>query len=148
MRRRCSEKTSDAQLAETCCVREKGYSQRRACRLVGLHSKTYRYVTKRSGDEELRRQLRELASHRRHTIWRSGSGPASARTSLYSTRRFGQSKREISGIAHLSAREARASPWLSSGLKFTPPNPLTHLARWGLPRCPSSTGYWVGNGTA
>src|ERR1700693_4353769 len=46
-------------------VREKGYSQRRACRLVGLHPKTYRYVTKRSGDEELRRRLRELASQRR-----------------------------------------------------------------------------------
>jgi putative transposase len=42
----------------TWAVREKGYSQRRACRLVGLHAKTYRYVTKRSGDEELRRGWR------------------------------------------------------------------------------------------
>ena len=51
-------------------VREKGYSQRRACRLVGLHPKTYRYVTKRSGDEELRRRLRELASQRRRFGYR------------------------------------------------------------------------------
>jgi len=36
----------------TWAVREKGYSQRRACRLVGLHPKTYRYASKRSGDEE------------------------------------------------------------------------------------------------
>ena len=37
--------------AVTWAIREKGYSQRRACRLVGLHPKTYRYVPKRSGDE-------------------------------------------------------------------------------------------------
>ena len=49
----------------TWAVREKGYSQRHACRLVGLHPKTYRYVTKRSDDEALRRRLRELASQRR-----------------------------------------------------------------------------------
>jgi hypothetical protein len=41
--------------AVTWAVQAKGYSQRHACRLVGLHRKTYRYVTKRSGDEELRR---------------------------------------------------------------------------------------------
>ena len=54
----------------TWAVREKGYSQRHACRLVGLHPKTYRYVTKRSGDEELRRRLRELASQRRRFGYR------------------------------------------------------------------------------
>ena len=35
----------------TWAVQEKGYSQRRACGLVGLHPKTCRYVAKRSGDE-------------------------------------------------------------------------------------------------
>jgi putative transposase len=54
----------------TWAVREKGYSQRRACRLVGLHPKTYRYAPKRSGDEELRRLLRELASQRRRFGYR------------------------------------------------------------------------------
>jgi putative transposase len=49
----------------TWAVREKSYSQRRACGLVGLHPKTYRYASKRSGDEELRKRLRELASQRR-----------------------------------------------------------------------------------
>lgn len=54
----------------TWAVREKGYSQRHACRLVGLHPKTYRYVTKRSDDEELRERLRELASQRRRFGYR------------------------------------------------------------------------------
>lgn len=54
----------------TWAVREKGYSQRRACRLVGLHPKTYRYAPKRSGDEELRKRLRELASQRRRFGYR------------------------------------------------------------------------------
>ncbi len=54
----------------TWAVRERGYSQRHACRLVGLHPKTYRYVTKRSGDEELRQRLREMASQRRRFGYR------------------------------------------------------------------------------
>ena len=54
----------------TCAVREKGYSQRRACRLVGLHPKTYRYASKRTGDEGLRAKLRELASQRRRFGYR------------------------------------------------------------------------------
>ena len=54
----------------TWAIREKSYSQRHACRLVGLHPKTYRYVTKRSGDEELRQRLRELASQRRRFGYR------------------------------------------------------------------------------
>ena len=54
----------------TWAVREKGYSQRRACGLVGLHPKTYRYASKRPLDEGLRRQLRELASQRRRFGYR------------------------------------------------------------------------------
>ena len=56
--------------AVTWAIREKNYSQRRACGLVGLHPKTYRYATKRSGDEEHRRRLRELASQRRRFGYR------------------------------------------------------------------------------
>jgi len=54
----------------TWAIREKGYSQRRACGLVGLHPKTYRYASKRTGDEELRAKLRELASQRRRFGYR------------------------------------------------------------------------------
>ena len=54
----------------TWAVQERGYSQRRACGLVGLHPKTYRYAAKRSGDEELRIRLRELASQRRRFGYR------------------------------------------------------------------------------
>jgi putative transposase len=56
--------------AVTWAVQEKGYSQRRACGLVGLHPKTYRYASKRTGDEELRARLRELASQRRRFGYR------------------------------------------------------------------------------
>lgn len=54
----------------TWAIREKDYSQRRACGLVGLHPKTYRYASKRTGDEELRPRLRELASQRRRFGYR------------------------------------------------------------------------------
>jgi putative transposase len=56
--------------AVTWAVREKGYSQRRACGLVGLHPKTYRYASKRTGDEGLRAKLRDLASQRRRFGYR------------------------------------------------------------------------------
>jgi putative transposase len=56
--------------AVTWAVREKSYSQRRACGLVGLHPKTYRYASKRTGDEGLRVKLRELASQRRRFGYR------------------------------------------------------------------------------
>jgi len=56
--------------AVTWAIRERSYSQRRACRLVGLHAKTYRYVTRRSDDAAVRARLRELASQRRRFGYR------------------------------------------------------------------------------
>jgi putative transposase len=56
--------------AVTWAIQEKSYSQRRACGLVGLHPKTYRYASKRTGDEGLRAKLRELASQRRRFGYR------------------------------------------------------------------------------
>ena len=54
----------------TWAVRERAIRSDDACRLVGLHPKTYRYVTNRPGDEELRSRLRELASQRRRFGYR------------------------------------------------------------------------------
>jgi len=54
----------------TWAIQEKSYSQRRACGLVGLHAKTYRYASKRTGDEEVRIRLRDLASQRRRFGYR------------------------------------------------------------------------------
>ena len=54
----------------TWAIDEKGYSQRRACRLVGLRAKTYRYVSTRPDDGALRARLRELASQRRRFGYR------------------------------------------------------------------------------
>ena len=39
----------------TWAIEQKGYSQRRACGLVGLAPKTYRYRSRRPDDGELRR---------------------------------------------------------------------------------------------
>ena len=54
----------------TWAVQDRGYSQRRACGLVGLHAKTYRYASKRTSDVDLRATLRELASQRRRFGYR------------------------------------------------------------------------------
>jgi len=51
-------------------IAERRYTQRRACRLVGLHPKTYRYVSKRPDDGALRARLRELAAVRRRFGYR------------------------------------------------------------------------------
>lgn len=51
-------------------IQEKRYTQRRACALVGLHPKTYRYVSRRPDDAALRTRLRELAVVRRRFGYR------------------------------------------------------------------------------
>src|SRR6201994_3623153 len=56
--------------AVTWAIDEKGYSQRRACRLVGLQPKTYRYASIRPDDGLLRTRLKELASQRRRFGYR------------------------------------------------------------------------------
>ena len=56
--------------AVTWAIDEKSYSQRRACALVGLHPRTYRYASTRPDDGALRAKLRELASQRRRFGYR------------------------------------------------------------------------------
>ena len=51
-------------------IEEKTYSQTRACALIGLAPKTFRYQAKREGDEAIRRRLRELAGERRRFGYR------------------------------------------------------------------------------
>ena len=51
-------------------IREKSYSQRRACQLVGLQPKTYRHVSRRPDDSDLRARLRALAAQRRRFGYR------------------------------------------------------------------------------
>jgi putative transposase len=50
-------------------IKERDYSQRRACALVGLAPKVYRY-RRRSDDGVLRTRLRALAAHRRRFGYR------------------------------------------------------------------------------
>ena len=54
----------------TWAIAHKGYSQRRACGLIGLAAKTYRYRPRRPDEDELRRRLRQLASERRRFGYR------------------------------------------------------------------------------
>jgi putative transposase len=54
----------------TWAIEQKSYSQRRACELVGLAPKTYRYRSRRPDDGELRQKLRELAAERRRFGYR------------------------------------------------------------------------------
>ena len=54
----------------TWAIEEKTYSQARACALIGLAPKTFRYQAKREGDEAIRKQLRELAGERRRFGYR------------------------------------------------------------------------------
>lgn len=49
---------------------DKDCSQRRACGLVGLAPKTYRYISRRPDDEPIRQRLRALASERRRFGYR------------------------------------------------------------------------------
>ena len=51
-------------------MKGKGYSQRRACELVGIEPKTYRYASKRPDDGALRQRLKELALERRRFGYR------------------------------------------------------------------------------
>lgn len=63
----------------TWAISEKGYSQRRACRLVGLQPKTYRYASTRPDDGALRTRLKELASQRPLRLPSPGAAIGSAR---------------------------------------------------------------------
>ena len=54
----------------TWAIGEKGYSQRRACGLVGMEPKTFRYASRRPDDTEVRQRLRVLAAERRRFGYR------------------------------------------------------------------------------
>jgi putative transposase len=54
----------------TWAIEEKCYSQRRACGLVGLDPKTYRYASRRADDTAVRARLKELALERRRFGYR------------------------------------------------------------------------------
>ncbi len=54
----------------TWAIEEKSYSQRRACGLIGLAPKTYRYTSTRPDDVGVRTRLRSLARQRRRLGYR------------------------------------------------------------------------------
>ena len=54
----------------TWAIKEKSYSQRRACALIGMAAKTYRYQASRPDDAALRQRMREIASERRRFGYR------------------------------------------------------------------------------
>jgi putative transposase len=126
--------------AVTWAIRERGYSQRRACGLVGLHPKTYRYASRRTSDEGLRARLRELASQRRRFGYRrlwlvlKRQGVRLNRKKLYrlykeerlSVRKRGGRKRALGTRAPMAVPQDRNLRWsldfvmdtLTSGRRF------------------------------
>jgi putative transposase len=54
----------------TWAMTDKNYSQRRACGLVGIDPRVFRYRSTRPGDGALRQRLRELSSERRRFGYR------------------------------------------------------------------------------
>jgi putative transposase len=121
-------------------IEEEGYTQRRACRLVGLEPKTYRYATKRPDDGALRQRLKELASERRrfgyrrlHLLLRR-EGVVLNRKRLYrlyreeklTVRKRGGRKRALGTRAPMAVPQGRNQRWsldfvsdtLVSGRKF------------------------------
>jgi putative transposase len=61
---------SSRRSAVTWAMTEKGYSQRRACRLVGIDPRIHRYRSSRPDDAGLRTRLRELSGERRRFGYR------------------------------------------------------------------------------
>ncbi len=51
-------------------MREHGYSERAACRLIGVDRSAFRYERADGGDAALRKRLRELAHQRRRFGYR------------------------------------------------------------------------------
>ena len=51
-------------------IEERNYSQRRACGLVGMAPRVYRYRSSRPDDVGLRNRLRKLAAERRRFGYR------------------------------------------------------------------------------
>ena len=54
----------------TWAIDNRGYSQRRACGLIGMEPRVYRYRSTRPDDAGLRKRLRELAAERRRFGYR------------------------------------------------------------------------------
>lgn len=54
----------------TWAIENKGCSQRRACGLVGMEPRVYRYRSTRPDDAVMRKRLRELATERRRFGYR------------------------------------------------------------------------------
>jgi transposase InsO family protein len=66
----CATGSSTRPNAVTWAMTEKGYSQRRACRPVGIDPRVHRYQSSRPDDAGLRRRLRELSGERRRFGYR------------------------------------------------------------------------------
>jgi putative transposase len=106
-------------------INDKDYSQRRACRLLGLAPKVYRYRSRRQDDGALRARLRSLAlARRRFGYWRlylvlRREGVVVNHKKVYriyveeklTVRKRGGRKRALGTRAPLSVPEGRNQRW-------------------------------------
>lgn len=54
----------------TWAIKDKGYSQRRACGLFAIDPKSWRYASRRPDDGPVRKRMREIAHERRRFGYR------------------------------------------------------------------------------
>ena len=163
---------SSRRMAVTWAIEEKGYSQRRACRLVGLQPKTYRYASReaderrpRSGCASWRRQRRRFGYRRLHILLRR-EGILLNHKKLYrlyreerlTVRSRGGRKRALGTRAPMALPQGRTSAgastssptcWSTAAASGCWPSSTTSPAsawRWSsTPRCPAAG--WRANST-
>lgn len=106
-------------------IQEKSYSQRRACALLGMAAKTYRYAPRRTDDSAIRDRLRTLAAERRRFGYRrlhillAREGMRLNRKKLYrlyreerlTVRKRGGRKRALGTRAPLALPQGRNQRW-------------------------------------
>jgi putative transposase len=90
----------------TWAIEQKNYSQRRACGLIGLAPKTYRYRSRRPDDAGLRLRLRELAAARRRFGYRR-----LYREERLTVRKRGGRKRALGTRAPMTIPQAPNQRW-------------------------------------
>ena len=86
----------------TWAINEKQYSQRRACGLVGIEPKTYRYQPQRGHDADIRKRMRKIASQRRRFEYRRIGADAGTR------RHPAQSQEAVSALRGRTSDSSKA----------------------------------------
>jgi putative transposase len=123
-------------------ISEKSYTQRKACDLVGLAPKVYRYQSVMPDDTGLRQRLRELASQRRRFGYRrlhlllEREGVRINWKKLYRLYREEKLTVRKRPSRHLQGKCLSGKGWAANG-------PWEPGHRWPSRKGPTSAGAWT-----